>query len=1035
MLEKIVQWSLKNWLAIPFFAIAVAAWGVWSFSNLTIEAFPDPTDPQVEIVTQFAGQSTEEVERQIGLPLERALNGTPGLLRMRNMSLFGLSDIVLTFEDRTDLLQAREQVLQRLRGAELPEGVVPELAPLATPIGEIYRYVVDGAQGDIMKLRQVQDWIIRPQLLRVQGVADAVTFGGLDRQIHVTPSPARLAAYGVTLGELEDALEKASHNTSGGMLERGGEGLVVTSHGLFGSLKDIGDVGVVERDGAPVLVRDVADVAPGWAPRQGVASHGRDWDVVQAKVLMRRGENPSVVLRRVREKIAEINAGLPDGVRIVPFYDRTVLVDKTLHTVSRNLLEGAVLVVLVLWTMLMSLRAALIVGSLIPLSLLVSFIYLSTRGMSANLLSMGAVDFGIIVDGAVVIVEAVLLNFQRQAHSPAPANPMEAVRLGVASVLRPTVFSLAIIIAAYIPMFMLERVEGRIFAPMAHTVVSALTGALLLSVTLVPVLAWLFYHRRAPRHRESPVLKAAARAYAPALRWALRRPKRILGAALAMVAVSGLLVPRLGSEFLPAMNEGSLYLTFSLPQNISLTEARRWMPRIYQTFSRYPAVEDVLMLLGRPEDGTDPNLPNNLEALIKLKPPEEWPAGIRNVDELVTAMTPLVAQIPGASVTFSQPIADSVNDSLSGQPGDIACKLYGNDLKQLQDVAERWKAVLADVEGVADLGIVKSGMQPQISVTPDRTALARFGLDMESFQHVVGSALGGTEVGTLWEGEIPVPITLRYPLGARADAEKIKLLQVPVGGGHAVPLKLLAKVESDFGRASILRENGKRYIGLRMNVRGRDLGSFMQDAMGRTLAKAPLPAGVSVEWGGAYESKERAMKRLGAVMPVTLVLTFVLLFASFGDVALALMVLLTIPLALVGGVFGLFAMSLPVSVAAAVGFIALIGQAALNGVLILSAIQERVKRGMAHEQAILEGCLERLRPVLMTGSLAAIGLVPAALSRDMGAETQQPIAVVIVCGTLSAMALTLFVLPVLYAAIAKATERFVKREEGFPLAP
>lgn len=1017
MLEKIARWALKNWIAVPFFAGVIALWGIYAFMNLTIEAFPDPTDPQVEVVTQFPGQPTEEVERQIGLPLERELNGTPGLLRMRNVSMFGLSNIVLTFQDKTDLKLARQQVIERLRSAELPEGVVPELAPNATPIGEIYRYTLAGAGGDGLKLRQLQDWTIRPKLMRVPGVADVVTFGGLAKEIHVQPSPSRMAAYGVTIEQIEEALKKASVNASGGMLARGSEGLVISSQGLLRSAEEIGVVGITQRNGTPVLVRDVASIATGWAPRQGVASHGTQWDVVEGKILMRRGENPTMVLERVRHAIDELNAQLPEGAQIVPFYDRKELVDKTLHTVSHNLLLGAILVVGVLWAFLMNLRAALIVGITIPLSLLIAFIYLHHQGMSANLLSMGAVDFGIIVDGAVVIVEAILLRLAH--HDRKAETPMEAIDKAIRTVIRPTVFSLAIIIAAYLPIFLLERVEGRIFGPMAHTIVAALTGALVLSITLVPVLAWLFYHKRMPKHRESPVLKAASWAYRPALAWSLAHPKTILSASLGLVLASGLTLARLGSEFLPSLNEGSLYVTFTLPQNISLQEGRRLMPKIYPMFADHPAVSDVLMQLGRPEDGTDPNLPNNLEAFIKLKPPEQWPSHLRTVDDLVAELTPIVAELPGADVTFSQPIADNVNDSLSGQPGDVSCKLYGHDLKQLQEIAERWKDTLEDVPGVADLGIVRSGMQPQLQIIPNREALARYGVDMDDFQHTVAAALGGLEVGTLWEGEVPVPITLRLPEANRDESEKIKQMLIPLPGGQTIPLKLVADVESGFGRASILRENGRRYIGLRMNVRGRDLGSFMEEAMMRTQNIAPLPEGVTSEWGGAYESKQRAMKRLMMVVPVTLVLTLVLLFSAFGNMVLAVLVLMTIPLALVGGVFGLFAMGLPLSVAAAVGFIALIGQASLNGVLILSAVQTRIQAGEEPRHAILEGCLERLRPVMMTGCLAALGLLPAAMSRAMGSETQQPIAVVVVGGTLSAMALTLFVLPVLYSLVAR----------------
>ena len=1017
MLEKVSAWALKNWLGVIFFTFVLAGIGFLAFQDLTIEAFPDPTDPQVQVITQFPGQPTEEVERQITLPLERSLNGLPGLMRMRSINIFGLSNITCTFTDNINLEQARQQILERLRDAELPEGVVPALSPNATPIGEIYRYVMEGAGGDALKLRRLQDWFVRPRLLRVQGVADVVTFGGLSEEIHVQPSPMKMLTYGIKLSDIEEALKKSSVNASGGMLQRGAEGFVISSHGLFQTVQDIGNIGVTEHRGTPILLRNIAEISRGWSPRQGVATHGSNFDVVEGTIVMRRGENPTIVLKNVRDAIDQINHDLPDGAKMVPFYDRTDLVNHTLETVSHNLIEGAVLVTLVLWIFLMNLRAALIVAGLIPLSLLTGFIYLHTRGMSANLLSMGAVDFGVIVDGGVVIIESILLKLQ---HNDSASTPTEAIQKAVAAVIRPTVFSMGIIMAAYLPIFMLQRVEGRIFTPMAHTVVSALVGALLLSITLVPVLSWLFFHKRAPKHVESPVLRLANRIYEPVLKTIMRMPLLVLGLTIVLLGAAVWITPQLGSEFLPSLNEGSLYVTFTLPQNISLQEGRRLIPGLYAALHDHPVVKDILFQLGRPEDGTDPNLPNNLEAFIRLKDPHEWPKNLKTVDDIVEDMTPRIKDVPGMDVSFSQPIADNVNDSISGQPGDIAVKLYGSDLVGLQDLAEKWKDKIATVQGVADLGLVRSGLQPQLQITPDRAALSRYGIGMEDFQHTIDAALGGIQTGELWEGEIPVPIVMRFPENARNEGDKVARLGIPLAPGKNLPLNAIADVRPGFGRLSIFRENGRRYIGVRMNVRGRDMGSFVNDAIGKVKA-VPMPKDVNAEWGGAFESKERAMKRLGSVVPVSLIVTLVLLFAAFGNILPALLVLLTIPLALVGGIFGLMVMHLPISVAAAVGFIALIGQASLNGVLILSAIRERQHEGLEIGQAVLEGCLERLRPVLMTGTLAALGLLPAAMSREMGAETQQPLAVVVVGGTLSAMLLTLLVLPVLYAQIDKLT--------------
>lgn len=1015
MLEKISDWSLKNWLGVLFFTAVIAVVGVLSFLELTIEAFPDPTDPQIKIVTQYAGQPTEEVERQITLPLERALNGLPGLTRMRSINIFGLSNITLTFVDNTDLMLVRQQVVERLLGVDLPEDVVPELGPDATPIGEIYRYVM--ANGDPLTLRRLQDWFVRPRLLKVQGVADVSTFGGLLEEIHVKPSPIKMLTYGITLSQIEEALSKSSLNASGGIFKRGGEGFVISSQGLFESVQEIGDIGISQERGTPILLRNIADITRGWAPRQGIASHGDNPDVVEGIILMRRGQNPSVVLKNVREAVAQINKELPDGAQIKPFYDRTDLVNHTLETVSHNLLEGALLVTLVLWVCLMNFRAALIVAALIPLSLLISFMYLHARGMSANLLSMGAVDFGVIVDGAVVIIESILLRLQ---HSDAAETPREAIQKAISTVIRPTVFSICIIIAAYLPIFMLQRVEGRIFTPMAHTVVSALVGALLLSITLVPVLAWLLFHKKAPKHRESPLLKLAATLYEPALKWTLRFPALVLLMTGLLLTSAVLTIPRLGSEFLPSLNEGSLYVTFDMSQNISIDESRKAIPHIYRQLSQHPVVTDILFQLGRPEDGTEAQLPNHLEAFIRLKNPKDWPKQLKTIDDVIADMRPLLKDVPGMSINFSQPIADNVNDSLSGQKGDIAYKVYGNDLTELQAQAEQAMAKIAPVPGVTDLGMVLSGMQPQVQIKPDRAALARYGVDMTLFQHTVGAALGGIQTGDLWEGEIPVPIMLRLPENARDEAEKIKRVGIALEPGKNIPLNAVASVQDGFGRISISRENGQRYIGLRMNTHGRDMGSFVTEAMEK-VETLPLPEHMRSEWGGAFESKERAMKRLATVLPVTLIITLVLLFAAFGNIVPALLVLLTIPLALVGGIFGLMVMQIPLSIAAAVGFIALIGQASLNGVLILSAIRERQQAGMMIREAVITGCLERLRPVLMTGTLAALGLLPAAMSHEMGAETQQPLAVVVVGGTISAMLLTLLVLPVLYALTDKFT--------------
>lgn len=1018
MIESLISWSLKHRFAVLLAAAIMLAWGYASFRETSIEAFPDPTDTQVNVITLVPGQPAEELERQVSIPIERVVNGTPGLARVRTVNLFGLSFMTLSFRDGVDALTARAQTLERLRLANLPKGITPQLGSLSTPIGEIYRYTLTAPQPDPLELRTLQDWVIRPHLLRVEGVADVVSYGGLQREIHVNPDPVLLAARGLTIEEIADALELSSLNAAGGVVEQGVEQLIVRSQGLFASLDDIRRTAVATRGGTPVFLSDVASVREGWSPRQGVVGRGTDGDAVEGIVLMRRGENPSVILEALREEVRELNAHvLPQGTQISTFYDRTELVDSTLATVGRNLLEGAILVVLVLFAFLLDLRAALIVAVVIPLSLAAAFAYLHARGMSANLISMGAVDFGIIVDGAVVIIEAIVHKLSKQEHGQAGLSPAARIERAVRDVARPTVFSLLIIIAAYLPIFLLERVEGRIFAPLAHTVVAALLGSLAFSITLVPVLA-TFAYRKPRAHKVSPLLRLLERMYMPLLRGSLKHPIIVVSLALLSLAGGANILRHRGSEFLPELNEGSLYLTFTLPSNISLTEGRKLAPTLSDMLKPFPEVESYLSQLGRPEDGTDPKLANNLELFIKLRPQSEWPESTPTLSALIDKMSAAYEAIPGLEVNFSQPIRDNVNENISGQVGQVALKIYADDLNTLQTTAEACKKALETVPGMADLGIVKAGVVPQIRVLPRRESLGRFNLTMEGLQSFLSSALGGRVVGDFWEGDRSFDIVIRLPEAARDTVETISNLRVPTGRGALVPLEELADVDVTFGRAAINRENGQRYVGIRMNVRGRDLGSFVKDAQAAIEQHVPPVHGIKMEWGGEFESKERAMDRLLLLVPVALLLTLGLLFNAFRSLPLALLVLGNVPFALIGGAIGLWWMDMPMSIAAAVGFIALVGQASLNGVLVLSAIEEKRARGLELTLAVLEGSRERLRAVLMTAALAAFGLVPAALSKSMGAETQRPIAVVIVGGTVSAALLTLIVLPVIYRLVS-----------------
>ncbi len=1083
MIDTLLNSSLRTRMLVFIAAITIAILGYSAFKDLTIEAFPDPTDTSVQVITIYPGQPAEEVERRVSIPLERAFNGVPGTIHQRSISLFGLSVVTMTFEDGVDILNARQQIFERMSDANLPKDANAGLGPLATPIGEVYRYTLVSSACDPMMLRTVQDWIVGPALLRVPGVADVSAYGGLVKEVHVEPDPAKMAATGVVLDDVFQALSKASNNASGGLVERGEQGFVIQSSGTFqaggelrcnddepdpGSkekiaptkdrtendvLADIGMVRVGFHNQVPVKLKDVASVVIGYAPRQGVVSRQNNLDTVQGIVLMRKGENPSKVLEGIRAKVAEIQKNsLPshwvgqgasrhrvNDVTIDAFYDRTDLVDTTLETVFHNLAEGAILVTGVLFLFLLSVRASLVVALVIPLSLAASFIYLHFRGMSANLLSMGAVDFGIIVDGAVILVEHVFEhNAGPEYQTMTSEQRIKAIHHAARQVARPTLYALLIIVAAYLPIFALQRVEGRIFAPMAHTVVSALVGAMLVSFTLVPVLCY-FALRRHKKIRESPLLKIARRLHDPALSFAMKNPIAIAIMCAGLLAGGWALAPRLGSEFLPELNEGSIYCTFTLPPTSSLADGRVLAPKILALLrgnpipgldpslvKSIPEVTEVLSQLGRPEDGTDAKLFNNFEVFIKLKPMKEWRDNIHTLDDIIAIQTENLKAIPGIESNFSQPIRDNVNENISGQQGQIAIKIYGEDVDTLRELAEQVENEVQKVPGIVDVGIVKAAEQPVIAVNPDRTALARWDQDLGSFQDYIETALSGHAASELREGEKKFDVTVRFPRAAREDLSTIRELRVPLKDGSLVPVGVLASVAMAKGPAAITRDNGKRYIGVRTNIRNRDLGSAISEAQARVEKNIKFPTGYDVTWGGEFENQQRAMKRLAFVLPLSLVLTFMLLFSAFGSVWDATIIMINLPIALLGGLVGLGAATMTLSVSAAVGFIALLGQAVLNGVLVVSAIRARRDRGDDLWTATIEGTRERLRAILMTALLASLGLLPAALSHAIGSETQRPIAMVVVSGTISAALLTLIVLPVSYYWAGAARSRFMR---------
>ena len=1020
MIRRIVAFALYQPLFILLGVILFIGAGLWAFNNLPVEAFPDVTDTQATVIALYPGRAAEEVEKQVTIPLEVGLSGLPGAVRMFSHTQFGLSFVIITFNDSVNGYFARQQAEERLREIDLPDGVQAQLAPFSTAIGEIYRYRMKGEGQGPRELRSYQDWVVARQLRLVPGVADVVSLGGLVKQYEVRPDLARLRDYKITLSQLSQAIQRGNANAGGSYVEQGRQQYLIRGLGLFQGVEDIENVVVAERGGTPILVKNVARVAIGAVPRQGVAGQDADDDVVTGVVLMRRGENPSLVLKLVREKVDQLNAtGLPGGVKVVPIYDRTWLIGKTLTTVFGNLLEGALLVSFVLWLFLGNVRAAFIVAVTIPLALLATFLGLTWIGIPANLLSLGAMDFGIIVDGAVIVVENVFRRLSEEQHArhelDDTARKSVILRAAV-EVGRPTLFSMLIIIAAHIPIFTLQRHEGRIFAPMAYSVVSALIGALILSLTLVPLLCSVMLKRNLPEE-ENRLVRTAKRWYAPALAWCLERPRSVLVAAVVALAAALALVPRLGTEFLPELNEGAIWVNVFLPTSVSVTEAQDLNRRIREAIRKSPEVASVTSKAGRPEDGTDPKLINMSEFLVDVKPEAEWRKGMTKA-KLLGEMDDEIGKIPGLDTGFSQPIRDNVLESISQIDGQIVIKVFGDDLEQLSDVSLQVLKQVQSVPGVARAFVDRLGELPQIQVRVDRARAARYGINVADVQDVIESALGGKAVTQVWEGESRFAVAVRLPEEERHLTSMQDLL-ISTPNGAYVPLSEVASFRTVGGLMNIARENGKRVFAIGVFIRGRDMGGVVSDMQRNVEANVKLPEGYNITWSGEFENQERAMKRLAVIVPISILIIFLLLFDAFKSFASALVIIANIPFSVIGGILALWLTGIYLSVSAAIGFIALFGQAVLNGVVMVTLFNELRAQGASLISAVSDGAMTRLRTVLMTALLASLGLLPMAISTGIGSETQKPLAVVVIGGLVTATLLVLFVLPVLYVVVSR----------------
>ncbi len=1020
MINGIIQFAVKQRLLVMLMVAIMIGAGLYSFQRLPIDAVPDVTNVQVMVLTSAPALAPLEVERQITFPVEVAMSGLPNIAEIRSVSKVGLSAVTVVFDDSVDTYFARQLVAERLSQAreQIPASIgSPELGPISTGLGEIYHYEIKAAPGsgyDATSLRTIEDWNVRRQLLGVPGITEVVSMGGLEKQYQAQLDPAKLQAYGLTLHDVLEAVTKNNANVGGGYIEHAGEQYLLRGIGLAESADDIAKVIVkTGKSGAPITVHDLGEVVVGATLRQGAVTADGQGEIVTGITMMLKGENSRTVVERVKERMTQIRKSLPKGVEVDSYYDRTELIDRTIRTVARNLIEGAILVIIVLILLLGNWRASLLVATIIPLSMLFAAILMRVFNVSGNLMSLGALDFGLIVDGAVVIVENAVRRRAEAQHSGNEESPVNTILGACQEVGRPVVFAVAIIMIVYLPILSLTGIEGKMFKPMALTVVFALAGSLILSLTYVPA-AMSFILKGHVSEKESFIISRVKRWYGPGLEFVRRHRVPALAVATVLVIVSGFILPLLGSEFIPRLDEGVLLIGSRQMPSVSLAESTRNHTQIERVLHTFPEVMRVVSRIGRPEVSNDPMSVDQADIYVTLKPPSEWTSARTRTDLIAKIDKTLNEQVPGVAFSFTQPIEMRMSELIAGARADVAIMLFGDDLDTLRKTADQIARSIGKVRGAEDVKVEQISGLPQLQVKPDRAEIARYGINIEDVNSLVESIVAGKEAGQVYEGEQRFNLVVRLNPQSGRDVEAIKNLMVAAPNGARIPLSQIADVSVVEGPAQISREDTRRRISVELNVRGRDIGSFVNEAQGVIDKQVKIPPGYYVTWGGQFENLQRATQRLLIVVPLALFLIFILLFSTFGSVKQSLLIYTGIPFAIVGGVLALAMRGMPFSISAGVGFIALFGVAVLNGLVMVSYINKLREDGRNISDAVREGAMIRLRPVLMTALVASLGFIPMAVATSAGAEVQRPLATVVIGGLITSTLLTLLILPTLY---------------------